>query len=85
MGISDPNLSSYLPVLVVDADQLAADRLQEYLREHGFRAVVATSCWSARAALQSSTYGTLVVEADLNQRSDLERLTPCERHAPAPG
>jgi DNA-binding response OmpR family regulator len=55
MGISNSNLSSYLPVLVVDADQSAADRLVEYLREHGFQAAVATSCWSARVALQNRT------------------------------
>ena len=82
MGISDPTLSRYLPVLVVDSDQQAAGRLADYLNQHGFHADVAASCWSAEAAMQKSSYGTLVVVADLEQAADRECLCSLRRDAP---
>lgn len=82
MGISDPSLSRYSPILLVDSDQQAAERLANYLREHGFHADIATSCWSAEAAMQKSTYGTLVVAANLKQAADRECLCALRRDAP---
>jgi DNA-binding response OmpR family regulator len=81
MGIPNPQ-SSYLPILVVDSDQPAAERLADYLRHHGFHADVATSCWSAVEAVRKSAYGTLIVVANLKQTSDLECLAVLRSEAP---
>jgi len=82
MTIWCPTLSSHLPILVIDSDQSAGDQLADYLSHHGFDADVATSCWSARAALRETTYGTLVAVADLNQRPDLECVAELRTAAP---
>ena len=71
-----------MPILVVDSDQQAAERLADYLREHGLRADVATSCWSAEAAMEKSSYGTLLVVADLERAADRECLCALRRDAP---
>jgi len=71
-----------LPILVVDSDQPVADRLADSLRQFGFHADVATSCWSAQAAMHTCAYGTLVVVADLSRSSDLQCLTSLRIEAP---
>ena len=77
-----PTPSTHLPILVIDSDLSAGDQLADYLKHHGFDADVATCCWSARAALRKSTYGTLVAVADLNQRPDLECVAELRTAAP---
>lgn len=71
-----------LPVLVVDFNADAANRLAEQLRHGGLQADVGTSCAAAQTATRARRYGTLVVVAEANHAADLHCLADLRTAAP---
>jgi DNA-binding response OmpR family regulator len=75
-------VSSVMPTLVVDSNDVAANQLAEQLSHSGFPSDVATSCHAAHAVARARHYGVLVVFANLCSRADLECIRGLRKQAP---
>jgi DNA-binding response OmpR family regulator len=82
MSVGDPFMSSYMPILVVDANAQAAQQLAAQLRHSGFQTDVAISCVAAQAAARARHYGSFVVVLDPSQAVDLDCIAKLRRKAP---
>jgi len=72
---------SYMPVLVVDSNGVAAIELRGNLRHSGFEVDVVTSEAAARNAMRTRQYGTVLLATDLNV-TDLDSLAGLRRMSP---
>jgi DNA-binding response OmpR family regulator len=75
-------VASYMPILVVDANSLAAGQLAEQLEHCGFAAHTAITCPAALAALRARYYGAIVFVGDPGNPQDLLCIPALRRRAP---
>lgn len=74
--------SLYLPTLIVDSNAPAAAALATELGNNGLSADIAVNFATAREAIRTTHFRTIVLAADLGRNTDVECLATLRRSAP---